>query len=204
MIHNAVLYATSNPYYTNGESITPLTIVDGATLLERSLNALDHLGIRDVMVLTEDRILADERQRRNANHLTARIRWIPNGPNALKRAANAYPNQQVLITSVEVIFNPEMVLPLLERRDTSPMTLIDRRVSRVYDLRHARSHEWQPGHGARRCCRQQRRGRGRRLDGAEQHASDLQGDQSPGADDGAEQRLRPFVPRSRGLEVARR
>ncbi len=136
MIRTAILFATRSPFFRNGKTVTPLTKVGSQFLVERSLAALEQLGLREILVVTDVAELLAENETdrlRHKLHLTANVRWVA------KRHAKDHPaiasGAPVLVVGSEVIFNPDMVAPLLDRRSSDPaVALIDRRLARSYDV----------------------------------------------------------------------
>jgi len=142
MINKAILLAASKGRRLNGQDVpSPLTVVGGQPLIKRTLLALEQLGIHDAVVVVGYRGEEIRRWVSSDPDITSRIIWVENKDWHLPdfsslMKARPYIDGPTLVLSTELVFAPEMLAPLLDQQDFhgNATLLVDRKLSRVYDL----------------------------------------------------------------------
>jgi 2-aminoethylphosphonate-pyruvate transaminase len=143
MIRRAIFLAASKGRRLNGHDVpSPLTEVGGTPLIKRALLALEHHGIQDAVVVVGYRGEEIRRSVTSDPDITTRIVWVEN-PNwhlpdisSLIKARPYLDDEPTLVLSPELVFAPEILTPLLDQEEFhgDATLLVDRKLSRVYDL----------------------------------------------------------------------
>ena len=142
MIRKAILLTPPRAESVGGQDIpAPMVQLGGASLIKRSLKALETQGIEEVVVVVGYRGEEVRRSIASDAEITARITWVetsdrnPGDGLSLARARR-HVDEPVLVLSSQLLFAPEVIAPLtdatLEGEDA--VVLVDRKLGRIYDL----------------------------------------------------------------------
>jgi len=156
MIKKAILLAASKGRRLNGQDVpSPLTVVGGEPLIKRTLTGLASLGVHEAVVVVGYRGEEIRRWVSSDPEITSSIIWVENPDwhlpdvSSLIRA-RPYIDGPTLVLSTELVFAHEMLAPLLDQQefDGEATLLVDRKLSRVYDLAGAMKVKTAGGHVA--------------------------------------------------------
>lgn len=145
MIRRAIFLAASKGRRLNGQDVPgPLTEVGGVPLIKRALLSLEQHGIQDVVVVVGYRGEEIRRSVSSDPEINSSIIWVDNPDWHLPDVsslvkARPYVDEPALVVSTEVVFAPEILTPLMDQRHLrgDAILLVDRKLSRVYDLGNA-------------------------------------------------------------------
>ena len=142
MTKKAIILAASQGHGFNGHDVpAPLMEVGGSSLIKRSLQALTHHGITDVVVVVGYRGEEIRRCVSSDPEIIAHIRWVdlPEGDRGDARSlimARAHVDEPAVVMRTQLLFAPEILVPLLDHEGFpgESTLLVDRKLSRIYDL----------------------------------------------------------------------
>jgi 2-aminoethylphosphonate-pyruvate transaminase len=153
MIQRAIFLADSKGRRLNGQDVpAPLTEVGGVPLIKRALVSLEQHGIHDAVVVVGYRGEEIRRSVSSDPDITTSIIWVDNPDwhlpdlSSLIRA-RPYVHESALVVSTELVFAPEILTPVMDQQQLGgdATLLVDRKLSRVYDLGNALKVKTQDG-----------------------------------------------------------
>ena len=142
MIRRAIVLASSKGRRLNGQDVpAPLTKVGGVPLIKRTLQALEQQGIQDMVIVVGYRGEEIRRSVSSDPDISSSIIWVDNPDwhtpvvSSLVRA-RPHVDGPTMVLSTELVFASDMLAPLLDRElfHYDATLLVDRKLSRVYDL----------------------------------------------------------------------
>ena len=142
MINKAIILAAGKGLGFNGHDVpAPLVELGGIPLIKRCINALEHNGIYDVVVVVGYRGEEIKRWVASDPGISASITWVETadgdrGVGHSLAAAGPLVDQPALVLNTQVVFGPDILTPLADQEELQHdvTLLVDRKLSRIYDL----------------------------------------------------------------------
>ncbi len=142
MIRKAILLTPPKAENVGGQDLpAPMIKLAGVPLIKRSLLSLENQGIHDVVVVVGYRGEEVRRWVSSDREITAKITWVEtsdanlcDGLSLLR--SREYVDEPVLVLGSQLLFAPDILASLTDAPlgSESATLLVDRKLSRIYDL----------------------------------------------------------------------